>query len=189
MARLSVARAEDYERQSWKNGGGSTQEIARDPGSGLDGFGWRLSMAEIEASGGFSTFAGYRRVITVLEGGGMRLRVDGTQSRVLLPFDPFTFSGDSEVSCTLLGGAVRDLNLIYAPERYEARLRWVESEERLSSAASTGLVFSVTDGLTARVGDAVLYLDRHDSVRWDSEGGATEIVVDGACCVIELTSR
>ena len=88
----------------WKNGGGSTEEITRDAGAGLDGFGWRLSIADIAESGGFSTFAGYQRVITVLQGDGMTLCVDGDDTRPLLPLDPFAFSGESQVSCTLLGG-------------------------------------------------------------------------------------
>ena len=70
---LKVLRAEDYPRMPWKNGGGSTEEITRDAGTGLDGFGWRLSIADIGESGGFSTFAGYERVITVLQGDGMTL--------------------------------------------------------------------------------------------------------------------
>ncbi len=67
MTALSVLRAVDYPRMPWKNGGGSTEEITRDAGVGLDGFGWRLSIADIEASGGFSVFAGYQRIITVLK--------------------------------------------------------------------------------------------------------------------------
>lgn len=54
---VKVLRAEGYPRMPWKNGGGSTEEIARDAGAGLDGFGWRLSIADITESGGFSTFA------------------------------------------------------------------------------------------------------------------------------------
>lgn len=81
MSQLQLLRAGDYPRMPWKNGGGSTEEITRDAGVGLDGFGWRLSIADIEASGGFSSFTGYQRIITVLQGDGMRLSVDGHESR------------------------------------------------------------------------------------------------------------
>ena len=48
----------------WKNGGGTTQEIAGWPaGAGLDAFGWRVSIACIAASGPFSVFAGIDRSI------------------------------------------------------------------------------------------------------------------------------
>lgn len=53
MSQLKVLRAADYPRMPWKNGGGSTEEITRDTGIGLDGFGWRLSIADIGESGGF----------------------------------------------------------------------------------------------------------------------------------------
>ena len=97
MSQTRILRAADYPRMPWKNGGGSTEEIARDAGQDLDGFGWRLSIADIETSGGFSVFAGYQRIITVLQGAGMALDVDGLSSRPLLPSDPFAFSGDSQV--------------------------------------------------------------------------------------------
>ena len=42
MNDLKVLRAKDYPRMPWKNGGGSTEEITSDAGTGLDGFGWRL---------------------------------------------------------------------------------------------------------------------------------------------------
>ncbi|WP_300650997.1 HutD family protein, partial [Pseudomonas sp.] len=115
MSQMHILRAADYPRMPWKNGAGSTLEIARDQGEGLEGFGWRLSIADIAESGGFSAFAGYQRVITVLEGAGMCLQVDGVASRPLLPFDPVAFAGDSRVECQLLAGAIRDFNLIYAP--------------------------------------------------------------------------
>lgn len=72
----------------WKNGGGSTEEITRDAGTGLEGFGWRLSIADIGESGGFSTFPGYERVISVLQGDGMTLTVDGQATRPLHPWIP-----------------------------------------------------------------------------------------------------
>ena len=104
MSLLKILRAVNYPRMPWKNGGGSTEEITRDGsgGAALDGFGWRLSIADIAESGGFSRFAGYQRIITVLQGDGMVLRVDGRDSRALQPFDAFAFEGDSEVCCELL---------------------------------------------------------------------------------------
>ena len=106
-------------------------------GTGLDGFGWRLSIADIAESGGFSTFAGYQRVITVIKGAGMVLTVDGEEQRGLLPLQPFAFKGDSQVSCRLITGPIRDFNLIYSPQRYHARLQWVDGMQRFFSTAQT----------------------------------------------------
>lgn len=184
-----VLRAKDYPRMPWKNGGGSTEEITRDAGTGLEGFGWRLSIADIGESGGFSTFAGYERVITVLQGEGMTLRVDGQDTRPLLPLDPFAFSGESQVSCTLLGGAIRDFNLIYAPQRYNARLQWLDGEQRFFSSAGTVLVFCVTELLEVKAGNSDEKLGRHDCLQLDGNAGLLEVSTNGPCCVIELTAR
>ncbi|MCK1792122.1 HutD/Ves family protein [Pseudomonas violetae] len=189
MNELKVLRAADYPRMPWKNGGGSTEEITRDAGDGLDGFGWRLSIADIGESGGFSTFAGYQRIITVLQGEGMTLSVDGQATRALLPLDPFAFSGKSLVSCTLLGGPIRDFNLIYAPQRYSARLQWLAGEQRFFSAAGTVLVFSVTESLEVRVGNIAQQLGQHDCLQLDGSAGLLEVSVRGQCCLIELSAR
>ncbi len=188
MSQLQCLRARDYPRMPWKNGGGFTEEITRDSGDGLDGFGWRLSIADIEASGGFSSFAGYQRIITVLQGDGMRLSVDGVASRPLLPFDAFAFDGHSQVSCHLLGGPIRDFNLIYAPERYRARLQWFNGSTRLFSAASTLLVFSGQAQLQLSVGgQPVDDLDRYDCLRLSDNEQLVELAITGVCCVIELS--
>ncbi|UWF49729.1 HutD family protein [Pseudomonas sp. N3-W] len=189
MAQLKVLRAADYPRMPWKNGGGSTEEITRDAGTGLEGFGWRLSIADIGESGGFSTFAGYQRVITVLQGAGMTLRVDGQDTRPLLPLDPFAFSGESQVSCALLGGPIRDFNLIYAPQRYSARLQWLAGEQHLFTSATTVLVFSVSEQLEVMLGDSTRQLGRHDCLQLDANAGLLDIAINGACCVIELIAH
>jgi environmental stress-induced protein Ves len=196
MTRLTVLRAADYPRMPWKNGGGSTEEITRDAGEGLDGFGWRLSIADIEQSGGFSTFAGYQRIITVLQGAGMTLDVDGVTSEALLPSDPFAFSGDSQVSCALLDGPIRDFNLIYAPTRYRARLQWIDVllPQRFFTSANVFVLFSAAEQVAANVAEyAPQLLERHDCLQLDNEAGALlEIVLyaprASRCCMIELTA-
>ncbi|MFJ4154376.1 HutD family protein [Pseudomonas sp. NPDC089752] len=188
MRQLHWLRAKDYPRMPWKNGGGFTEEITRDAGDGLDGFGWRLSIADIEASGGFSSFAGYQRVITVLQGDGMRLTVDGEHSRSLLPFDAYAFRGESQVSCALLGGAIRDFNLIYAPARYRARLQWFNGDSRLFSAASTVLVFSAQAALQVSIdGQVQPALERYDCLQLTGNDQLAEVDLLGRCCVIELS--
>ncbi|WP_300655044.1 HutD family protein [Pseudomonas sp.] len=195
MSQIHILRAADYPRMPWKNGAGSTLEIARDQGEGLEEFGWRLSIADIAESGGFSAFTGYQRVITVLEGEGMCLQVDGVASRPLLPFDPFAFAGDSRVECQLLAGAIRDFNLIYAPQRYSARLQWLalERSQRLFTSATTLLLFCAGEALQVRLGDAdCALLGRHDCLQVECGNGLAELQLQAAAgvgCLIELTSR
>ncbi|AIL64066.1 HutD/Ves family protein [Pseudomonas alkylphenolica] len=188
MSQLQVLRAKDYPRMPWKNGGGSTEEITRDAGEGLDGFGWRLSIADIAESGGFSSFAGYQRIITVLEGEGMRLQVDGQATRPLLPYDAFAFNGESQVSCTLLGGSIRDFNLIYAPERYRARLQWLDGSQRVFSSASTLLLFAAASQVEVTLaGQGEHHLSRYDCLQLQGNDSLQTLNVQGRCCLIELT--
>ncbi|MBO3278136.1 HutD/Ves family protein [Pseudomonas schmalbachii] len=191
---IRLLRAADYPRMPWKNGAGTTLEITRDAGDGLDGFGWRLSIADVGESGGFSAFNGYQRIITVLEGEGMSLTVDGVESRPLHALDPFAFSGDRAVQCRLLGGAIRDFNLIYAPKRYSARLQWlrVDGTQRLFSSAPTVLLFSAGNGLAVRLdGQECGALERHDCLQVERGDGLAELVLSSIqpsdCCLIELT--
>jgi environmental stress-induced protein Ves len=196
MTQLTVLRAADYPRMPWKNGGGSTEEITRDAGEGLEGFGWRLSIADIGESGGFSVFAGYLRIITVLQGAGMTLNIDGKDSEALLPSDPFAFSGDSQVTCTLLDGPIRDFNLIYAPTRYRARLQWIDvlQPQRFFSSANVFVVFSAAEQMAANVGEhPPQLLGRHDCLQLENaEGALVEVVLyapsASRVCIIELTA-
>ena len=190
MSQMQVLRAQGYPRMPWKNGGGFTEEITRDSGEGLDGFGWRLSIADIEESGGFSSFTGYQRIITVLEGDGMRLLVDGQASRPLLPFDAFAFAGESQVSCKLLGGAIRDFNLIYSPQRYRARLQWLDGTHRLFSSASTLLLFAASSQVeVAMAGREMQRLALYDCLRLEGNDELLGLEVQGRFCLIELTAR
>ena len=111
-------RVGDYRRMPWKNGGGTTSEIAiHPPGSGLSGapFIWRVSIAEVTASGPFSAFPGIDRSIAVIEGEGMVLSFAGAPSvHMERPYEPHAFSGDLSCDCTLIGGPIRDFNVMTA---------------------------------------------------------------------------
>jgi uncharacterized protein len=53
----------------WKNGGGTTVEIAvHPPSAGTDAFDWRVSAAEIREAGPFSRFDGIDRALAILDG-------------------------------------------------------------------------------------------------------------------------
>lgn len=108
----------------WKNGGGSTAEIAIGPqgASVADAFDWRLSIATVAQDGPFSAFPGYDRLITLLAGRGMELRFDGAGRHTLeVPFRPLPFAGECRTECRLIDGACEDLNLMVARDRLAYR--------------------------------------------------------------------
>jgi len=121
----------------WKNGGGSTSEIACWPlGSGLADFGWRVSIARISAAGPFSVFEGIDRSIMLLEGDGVRLQSRDGQLDQLLhePLQPFDFSGDAAIDCTLLGGPSSDFNVMTRRGQWHAEVRVLASAAALAAA-------------------------------------------------------
>ncbi len=119
----------------WKNGGGSTREIASwPPGAGFEAFDWRVSVASIAASGPFSTFAGVDRIITLLEGDGVRLHGDDLDHRLATPLAPFAFSGDTHIDCTLLGAACSDFNVMTRRGRLRAALHVLHATAELPAA-------------------------------------------------------
>ncbi|MNJ54648.1 HutD [compost metagenome] len=124
----------------------------------------------------------------MLEGEGMRLLVDGQPTRPLLPFDAFAFRGESQVSCTLLGASIRDFNLIYAPERYQARLQWLDGTQRAFSSASTVLLFAVSAQVDVAVaGQGEHRLGRYDCLQLEGNHSLQTINIQGRCCLIELS--
>jgi hypothetical protein len=128
---MRIIRASDYRRMRWKNGGGETIEIAASPpGSSLEDFHWRLSMAHVASAGPFSHFAGIDRTLAVIAGDGIALRLGG-RGEVLLTREaaPFAFPGDLPVDATLIGGAIDDLNVMSRRGRYRHLLSRVRTAE------------------------------------------------------------
>lgn len=190
MTSLNVLHARDYLCMPWKNGGGITTEITRDNSEDLSDFGWRISIADIQEPGAFSYFLGYQRIITVLQGEGMTLVIDNQNTPALHLFDTFAFDGASTVTCELLDGAIRDFNLIYAPQKYRARLQWFKNKDSFCfySQAKTVLIFSADEAMYVQVNEELpITLAQHDTLRIDDITALNCIQFSGCCCVIELT--
>ncbi|HEX7375041.1 MAG TPA: HutD family protein [Steroidobacteraceae bacterium] len=121
----------------WKNGRGTTREIACWPaGSDLGSFHWRASIATIAASAPFSTFAGVDRTIVLLSGRGVHLRsadrsIDHRLDNV---GQPFSFAGERAIDCESLGTVSRDFNVMTRRGVHHAETRVVRAEARLEPA-------------------------------------------------------
>lgn len=113
----------DYRVMPWKNGRGTTTEIAiHPPSADLAGtpFDWRVSMADVNQDGDFSLFPGYDRSILVAQGAGMELDFDAAPGVRLQGAGAMTaFSGDWRTQCRLLDGPVRDFNVMTQRGRME----------------------------------------------------------------------
>lgn len=110
---MRILRVADHKTMPWKNGGGVTTEIVVFPAdAGLDDFLWRVSTARVEQDGPFSMFPGIDRSLSILEGEGLDLTIDGEPVRLTKGSAPFAFAADVPVGSRLIGGAVVDLNVM-----------------------------------------------------------------------------
>jgi len=138
-----VIRNHDLVRVPWKNGGGTTAEVAAFPeGSGFDTFGWRISMADVASDGPFSVFPGIDRTLIVVEGDGIELDVEGIAYRLDRDSPKLSFSGDDTTAGRLLAGPIRDLNVMTRRGLFRHRTRFVESGVALL-AEGTSVAFLV----------------------------------------------
>lgn len=105
-----IIRQCDLVETPWKNGGGITRNVAehRDANGPL----WRLSIADVDGDGAFSSFPGLTRVLTVIRGDGMVLH--GPEGDMQADYArPVRFDGGVQVRATLTQGPIRNFNLMF----------------------------------------------------------------------------
>jgi environmental stress-induced protein Ves len=142
-----VIRNEDLVRIPWKNGHGTTAEVAAFPeGSGFDTFGWRISMADVASDGPFSVFPGIDRTLIVVEGDGIELDVEGIAFRLDKASPKLSFSGDDITTGRLLSGSIRDLNVMTRRGQFRHRTRFVQSGVALLAEETTTAFLVALDG-------------------------------------------
>ncbi|MEU7824864.1 HutD family protein [Catellatospora sp. NPDC049133] len=175
---VTLLPAVDRIAVAWRNGGGITREIFVQP-AGAEEFRWRLSIADVVVDGPFSAFPGYRRVITVLTGAGMRLTVDGAGHDVG-PLEPFEFDGGAQTSCSLPGGPITDLNLIVrAGDRGSVRV--IDVTEPLTVTGPAAIVVvrgsATVHGHPMHTPDSAL-VDRATDTVLQPQGATTVALID-----------
>ncbi|MFJ2581982.1 HutD family protein [Kitasatospora aureofaciens] len=184
--RIQVLRASERPATAWLNGGGVTREVAGFPaGAGLAGFDWRVSLADVAAAGPFSPFPGIDRVITLVDGPGMVLTVDGTEHRVDAPYRPFAFPGEAATDCRLLAGPVVDFNVMTRRGKVTADVGLITAPAS-ADVPSGGAVLVVCLSGTAAVGTTAgddARLARYDAALLDHPD-THRLRVDGVTAVI-----
>ncbi|AJF63835.1 HutD/Ves family protein [Streptomyces vietnamensis] len=181
-----ILRAHDRTPAPWKNGGGITTEVLAHPqGAGTDDFAWRISVADVASSGPFSAFEGVDRIITVVEGPGMALTVDGTEHVVDTRYAPFAFSGDATTDCRLLDGPIVDFNVMVRRTEAKADVSVERRSTVLRPAPGTRVLAVVLDG-TATLDRESVRLGRLDAVLLHDDEDPVDIVVDGVLAIVAL---
>ncbi|GAA3067819.1 HutD family protein [Rhizobium viscosum] len=188
---MKVLRAADHKRMPWKNGGGETVEIAISPeGAGLADFDWRVSTATVASDGPFSIFPGIDRTLSILDGKGMRLLIEGREPVLLTQAsEPLTFAGDIAVSATLPDGTITDLNVMSrrGAVRHAVARHFIDGEKSLEFAKGIFLLFCVNGALTARTGAQSVELDAGDAMLLEeSDGGKLDLSGQALCYAISI---
>ncbi len=118
MARRITPR--QHRPEPWRNGLGVTAAIAASARTRPDGApAWSLSLARMTGPADFSDWGGWLRVLTVVEGPGLRLVwPEGSPegARVAAALRPCAFPGAPAPRGTPLGAVAANLNLIADPD-------------------------------------------------------------------------
>lgn len=172
---FEALRAAQRRPRPWKNGGGLTREVAiHPPGSDLQDFDWRVSIAAIHTAGPFSLFEGIHRRMAVISG-RLSLAIDGRPAVTLTPeSDTVAFPGEVAVFAEPLGGPVTDLNVMERRSRCTASVtrESVSEPALLAPRADTTLVVALAD-LIVRREELELTLGKLDALRVGRGPGCT----------------
>lgn len=155
----------------WKNGGGSTTQIAVfPPDAGFEDFDWRVSLATIAEDGAFSAFPGVERTLALVDGHGMTLEID-ERPVLLTRADPVAaFDGESRVVAKLNRGPSTDFNVMTRLERCYHRFgrRELSGESRfIARAPVTVLFLAEGDSLELCSDHQRINMVRYDAVLLD----------------------
>jgi hypothetical protein len=167
----------------WRNGGGSTREVAVFPAGAAD-FDWRISIADVTAAGDFSSFPGVERILTVIEGELLVVTVDGAE-HAMEKYRTFRFSGDSLTTCALPAGNTVALSVMARRGKYTAYLAIVElSRTRAHPLYGDQFATLVKGNAVVTASGAPVELGALDTVRGDDS--APEVLGRGFLAVITL---
>lgn len=170
---ILVLSRSDYRSMPWKNGKGTTQEIAiSPPDASLEtGFAWRLSSAALVEGAEFSKFPGYDRYLILLSGKNLVLRFKESDHEVCLEeHEVCLFSGEKTVGCEAVTGESTDLNLIFRRGEVKVALELIRFSERARSfrvEGRTAFIFAIGGPISATLypGEAKRALQEGETLR------------------------
>ncbi|MEV5125144.1 HutD family protein [Streptomyces decoyicus] len=188
----------------WSNGGGVTREIAvHPPGAGWDAFAWRVSLADVTRDGPYSPLPGVRRILTVVDGAGLELTVDGTPQLLPDRCRPFAFPGAAATDSRLLDGPVVNLNVMLREGRAAATVEMVRGSRavwprrRPADGGAEGadgpqeILVVAVEGRTRLTEDGAhrAQLERFDAALLTGpDAAATGLRTDGTAAVVALSA-
>jgi len=157
---LTIIPPDQFKQIPWKNGKGTTTELAISENSSLDNFKWRLSIASVVADGEFSDFSGYWRNLVLLSGNGISLQHslhnEAHIDKLTQLLQVSSFDGSSKTHGKLLGDhsnndnkcAITDFNLMTKIGEYHSEVSTYSTHEQIKiKPCDLCFVYSITDRL------------------------------------------
>jgi environmental stress-induced protein Ves len=174
----------------WANGMGVTTELYAHRNEHSDRILWRISMASVSSDGPFSHFAGYDRILVLVEGPGLRLsHQDGTEHCLTHAYQLAAFPGDVATHATLIDGPVQDFNVITDRSAFRSTVTIVSSgSNRVSINADVLAVYAADDNLL--IADPDLHshpVRKGDLLLVDAPRQGTWSFSDATAIVIQLS--
>lgn len=139
---MNAINVADAPAVPWRNGGGVTRELLALPTS--SDWDLRLSVADIDSDGPFSTFLNVPRTFAVIDGQGVLLTWPEKSLTVKVGDAPIVFDGSHPPVSHLLAGPVRDLNLMC---RNGCAKMWSTTEPWTPSVGTFAGMFACVPGI------------------------------------------
>jgi environmental stress-induced protein Ves len=146
---VTIVKPSSYRSMPWRNGLGTTVELAKQDLSDGSGFAWRLSMADVVSDGAFSNFSGYDRTLLLLEGKGITLDCNDQTHRLEQPLQTASFRGEDPTFATLHDGPIKDFNIMTHRQSCTASVtaQAVEAAAQTEVDAGVLLIYAVNGDL------------------------------------------
>lgn len=148
---ITLLEPAGYLRTPWKNGGGTTVDIA------FSGDVWRFGRTPIVQPGSFSDYTGYDRVQVLVSGSGLVLETPQGEIDVRQPFRPVRFSGETNIVSRLEAGPVEVVNLIGNRALVKVDIAILDEDRTLHLLPGTHIAYSPH-------GDATVAVDGNERI-------------------------
>lgn len=158
---ITLLTPANYLRTPWKNGGGTTVDIA------FSGDVWRFGRTPIVKAGPFSDYTGFDRVQVLVSGSGLVLETPGGEIDVRQPFRPVRFAGETPIVSRLEAGPVEVVNLIGARAQVRVDIAVLDEDHTLVLQPGTHIAYSPHGDATVAIQDASHDLAADHALRLD----------------------
>jgi len=176
-----ILRANQHKQMIWKNGGGITHEIDREPNNNQDEFDWRLSMASVKFPGGpFSIYPNIDRTLCIIDGKNLTLQFNNNNNHELVHLNkdssPYSFPGEISITCQIYEDTITDFNVMTKRDKFRHIvqrfiLRKDQKPMKISNDNQDILFIVVSqgnleiNGITMTKGDAIKFIDNNQIIQ------------------------